>query len=113
MSVPLPFLRLKRSAPDYLTTIEGPPDRVVKILSPGTEERDRGYKLKMYARYRVPEYWIVDAERRMIEIYPLGQMEYLTPTRYAETAVITCAQLQNLDIALSDVLPISSKGLFS
>jgi Uma2 family endonuclease len=83
--------------------IEGPPDMVVEILSPGTEDRDRGYKLKMYARYRVPEYWIVDTEQLMIEVYSLGQIEYLGPARCTATDVITCAQLQHLNIALNEV----------
>ncbi|MBI2802060.1 MAG: Uma2 family endonuclease [Gammaproteobacteria bacterium] len=44
----------------------------IEILSPGTKDRDRGYKLKMYARYGVPEYWIVDPETRTIDVYQSG-----------------------------------------
>jgi Uma2 family endonuclease len=47
----------------------GAPDLVVEILSPGTEDRDRGYKRVLYARYGVREYWIVDPAKRGIEIY--------------------------------------------
>jgi Uma2 family endonuclease len=42
--------------------IEGVPDVVVEILSPGTSERDRHFKRRLYEQYRVPEYWIVDPD---------------------------------------------------
>jgi Uma2 family endonuclease len=40
--------------------VEGPPDLVVEILSPGTARRDVGEKLRLYAEAGVREYWIVD-----------------------------------------------------
>jgi len=49
--------------------IEGPPDLVAEILSPSTRKRDRIDKMKSYARYRVPEYWVVDPEAGALEQY--------------------------------------------
>ena len=49
--------------------IRGAPDLVVEILSPGTEERDKGYKKGLYARYGVREYWIIDPMARIVEVY--------------------------------------------
>ncbi len=47
------------------------PDLVVEVLSPGltNERRDREAKLKLYARRGVREYWIVDWQRRQIEVF--------------------------------------------
>ncbi|MBX2891154.1 MAG: Uma2 family endonuclease [Saprospiraceae bacterium] len=39
--------------------IEGTPDLVVEILSPGTYRHDRDLKMKVYRRTGVQEYWIV------------------------------------------------------
>jgi len=52
------------------------PDLVVEILSPSTEERDRGVKFEDYAANGVGEYWIVDADASVIEQYILKGESY-------------------------------------
>ena len=42
---------------------------MIEILSPGTSRSDRVTKAQIYARHRVPVYWIVDPEQEVIEIY--------------------------------------------
>ncbi len=49
--------------------IRGAPDIVVEILSPSTQRRDRGVKLKLYDSQGVGEYWIVDSTARTVEIW--------------------------------------------
>lgn len=56
--------------------IEGAPDLIVEILSPGTELVDRTTKLKLYAAKGVAEYWIVDAAAHAIEVHALGPVGY-------------------------------------
>jgi len=47
------------------------PELVVEILSPGKRNitRDREAKRKLYSRYGVREYWIVDWVARTLEVY--------------------------------------------
>jgi Uma2 family endonuclease len=47
--------------------VEGAPDLLIEVLSPGTARRDRGEKLALYAEYGIHEYWIVDSAERSIE----------------------------------------------
>ena len=56
--------------------VRGVPDLVIEVLSPGSCSMDRGPKLKAYARFGVPEYWIVDPEARTIEVYRQGAGGY-------------------------------------
>jgi len=49
--------------------VQGAPDLVVEVLSETTAEIDRTTKLKLYARYGVQEYWLVDPEQCTAEIY--------------------------------------------
>jgi Uma2 family endonuclease len=47
--------------------IEGAPDLVVEILSPGTARRDLGEKLRLYAESGIAEYWLVDPASKTFE----------------------------------------------
>lgn len=49
--------------------VQGAPDLAVEVLSESTAEIDRTTKLKLYARFGVEEYWIVDPEGPAVEIY--------------------------------------------
>ncbi|MBM3495290.1 MAG: Uma2 family endonuclease [Armatimonadetes bacterium] len=52
------------------------PDMVVEVLSPSTEERDRGVKMEDYAEHGTGEYWIVDPDAETIEQYLLRDGAY-------------------------------------
>jgi len=49
--------------------IEGVPDLIIEIASPGTVRRDRREKFDLYEKYGVREYWLVDAVAAFIEVY--------------------------------------------
>ncbi|MDE7476641.1 MAG: Uma2 family endonuclease [Lachnospiraceae bacterium] len=56
------------------------PQFVLEVLSPSTAKYDRTEKKEIYRSEEIPEYWIVDIRKRMIEIYDLdykdGKPEY-------------------------------------
>jgi Uma2 family endonuclease len=56
--------------------VNGPPDLVIEILSKGAERRDRVAKLDAYARYGVPEFWIVDYQAMTIDFLILDADGY-------------------------------------
>jgi Uma2 family endonuclease len=56
--------------------IHGPPELVVEILSEGTFRRDLLRKRRIYARYGVPEYWILDPDDRTVTVLTLEGASY-------------------------------------
>jgi Uma2 family endonuclease len=70
----LTFVRNERW--DQVVTGEkftGAPDLVIEILSPGIQnrQRDLSAKRKLYAKYGVKEYWVIDSENRVVLILRL------------------------------------------
>ena len=52
------------------------PDLAVEVLSPSTEKHDRETKFQDYAAHGVGEYWIIDADREIVEQYFLQNERY-------------------------------------
>ena len=67
--------------------VEGAPDLVVEVLSPSTEARDRGVKMRRYAAAGVPHYWLLDLRARALEAYLLGDSGYEPAGVYGPGAV--------------------------
>lgn len=52
------------------------PDFIAEVLSPSTEDRDRGIKFRDYALHSVAEYWIIDPVAETVEPFRLIDGEY-------------------------------------
>jgi len=48
--------------------IYGAPDLMVEILSKGTKKKDQKTKLALYEKHGVLEYWLVDTDKRTVEV---------------------------------------------
>jgi Uma2 family endonuclease len=77
------------------------PDVVVEILSPTTETNDKGRKLRMFARYEVPEYWMIDIDERAIEIRSLRGDFYAVTVKASGDDVVTSPLLPDFSFAVS------------
>lgn len=49
--------------------VQGVPDLVVEIGSPGTRKRDETIKKRLYEQAGVSEYWVVDPELDVVRVY--------------------------------------------
>jgi Uma2 family endonuclease len=81
--------------------IQGAPDLVVEILSESTAKIDRTTKLKLYARYGVAEYWVIDPATHSVEIYRL------VPGGYELAAQLDSGQSLTSPLFPSFSLPLS------
>jgi len=87
----------------------GAPDLVVEILSPGNSKREMRDKFNLYQEAGVLEYWVVDAEHRIVFTYTLdkksqkftAQLPVLT-----DEDVLKSIIFENLEIQLADIFPI-------
>ena len=69
--------------------IQGAPDLVVEILSHSLAEWDRATKRRLYARYGVREYWLVDPEAKTIEVTANNGRELVTLQVYSSGTTLT------------------------
>jgi Uma2 family endonuclease len=85
--------------------VQGPPDLVVEILSPGTRKRDERIKRDRYARFGVREYWIVDPELETIKLMELGAAGYGSPREVAleRAERLSSSVLPGLDLPLDQI----------
>lgn len=60
--------------------IEGAPDLVMEILSPSTARYDVHEKKRAYEESGVREYWIIDPERRRVEIFLQSHGKFIRHT---------------------------------
>ena len=80
------------------------PDLAIEILSPGTAGNDRGRKLRLLARHRVREYWLVDPDAVAIEIYGLADAGFVLSSRAERSAPIESPLLPALSLSPHDLV---------
>lgn len=72
--------------------INGAPDLVVEVASPGTRRRDRTIKLRWYRQYGVRECWLVDGRSRRVTVVDLvaepARRRRFTGERPVQSAVL-------------------------
>jgi Uma2 family endonuclease len=87
------------------SVIRHAPDLCVEVLSPSTTVTDRGKKMQMFARYGVPEYWIVDPAAETIEIYELRGNGYELRVTAAGEDLVTSSVLPGHAFAVRSLFP--------
>lgn len=82
----------------------GAPDLVVEILSPLSVKRDIKEKRKLYQRFGIKEYWILDPIYRTVQVHKLDKDgKYSFPETYTEEDKIKVGIFNNeleIDLAI-------------
>jgi Uma2 family endonuclease len=84
--------------------IKGPPELIIEILSPGAENerRDRHSKRQLYRKYGVKEYWVVDPQKRRIEVYRTSRLKLVATVGIRDE--ITTPLLSGFRCLVKDIL---------
>lgn len=101
------FFRAERRnlvQPDAVT--RHPPDIAVEVLSPSTAAVDRGRKMRIFATYGVPEYWIVDPLRKRIDVHALEDGAYRLAQAAAADHVVRSVLLPDLTFTAARVFAV-------
>ena len=84
--------------------VQGAPDLVVEVISPSSTRRDQETKRDLYARYKVPNYWLVHPVEEWIRAYELGQDgTYELVAEAHGDAAFSAPPFADLSIQLSDL----------
>ena len=85
------------------TNVPGAPDMVAEILSPGTRQKDLAIKRKIYARFGVQEYWIVDPDRKTVEVLSWTESGYHTEAIVPAGGTLNSALFPGLNLNLAEI----------
>ena len=82
--------------------LQGAPDLAVEIISPSNAFKDRNQKRRLYQKFGVKEYWIIDPGNRTLEIYDFSSDE--TPILYlVGEGEVTSSLLPGLSFPFADL----------
>ena len=87
------------------------PRFIMEVLSPSTEKYDRTTKMELYLSQEIDEYWIVDWQKRQVEIYTLDYNEDGKPEYYL-FGTVTESNKDELRIIHFPNIKISFEELF-
>ena len=86
--------------------LKGGPDLVVEVISPSSGVRDRIKKSKIYRRYGVKEYWLVDPGARTVEVLAEGERGWFVAGAYDEEEILTSPLLPGLQVKLKELFAL-------
>lgn len=70
----------------------------MEIFSEGTEKRDLREKFSLYERFGVREYWIVDPETEIVQVFRFSGGKYPAPVEFWKNACLVSPRLPGLSI---------------
>lgn len=81
--------------------LSGPPDLIAEVLSPSTALQDKRGKFRLYERFGVQEYWIVDPRDQLIEVWQHREGRFVLLDVYGASETFTSALIG--EVRCSDI----------
>jgi Uma2 family endonuclease len=83
--------------------IRGVPDLLVEVISTGTWRRDRVDKKALYEQCGVAEYWIVDPDSSLIEVFALVDGAYRLHARGVAAEPVSSSLLPGWSVSFDEL----------
>ncbi len=95
------YLSNERRQQLTLKNLQGAPDLVVEILSPSTRSRDERLKRVVYQRTGAREYWIIDPDQNVVDVYRWDTADAAeSPLRFNAGETLTTPLLPGFQLLL-------------
>ena len=80
-------------------------DLVMEVVSDDVKDRQRDYETKVqdYAEAKVPEYWIIDPDQRVVIVHALREAAYVVHGRFPVGEPATSALLPEFQIDVAEL----------
>ncbi len=79
--------------------LSGAPDLIAEILSPSTAHIDRKRKFRLYEKYGVREYWLVDPRDQLVEVWQHQDERFVLLDVYGVGEIFISALLGAVEVA--------------
>jgi Uma2 family endonuclease len=88
--------------------VKGVPELVIEIGSPGTRKRDETIKRRLYERFGVSEYWVIDPDIDVVRVYRGGgnRFERAVELSREQGDLLTTPLLPGLELPLARVFRV-------
>jgi Uma2 family endonuclease len=83
--------------------IQGAPDLVAEILSPTTAKLDKTLKTRLYERFGVKEYWLVDPEEKRIAVYESKGAKFGLAQEVKQEGKVSSKVLPRFEVEVKDI----------
>ena len=79
--------------------LSGAPDLIAEVLSPSTAHIDRKGKFRLYEKYGVREYWLVDPRDQLIEVWQHHDGRFVLLDIYGTQETFTSALIRDIELS--------------
>jgi Uma2 family endonuclease len=97
------FVSNQRSGIITEANIQGAPDLVIEVLSPGTARYDQGYKRTLYSRFGVREYLLVDPDAEMLKVLTGSEQGLVSHATYQCSNTLNSLLLASLSVDFEQI----------
>jgi Uma2 family endonuclease len=81
----------------------GPPDLIVEVFSPGTRQHDKVTKFRIYQKYGVREYWMIDPAEQFLEVWRLVEGQFAFQGVFVPGETFTSAVLGDYSVQVNEL----------
>jgi Uma2 family endonuclease len=79
--------------------LNGAPDLIVEILSPSTAHNDRKGKFRLYEKYGVREYWLIEPRDQLVEVWQHDDERFVLLDVYGVGETFTSSLIGEINVA--------------